>query len=153
MLKNKKILLGFIALIVILTGINIAAKFYSLKTKTPNQPPINSTAGQQLLAVSLLINNGSDQLNFNEKVKNGSTVFDLLKQLSQEGKFILSYQTSSMGVFVKGIGQVENDNKNNKFWMFKVNNQLANVGASSYILKEGDKVEWDYGAVTDYKQS
>ncbi|MCX6796034.1 MAG: DUF4430 domain-containing protein, partial [Candidatus Falkowbacteria bacterium] len=45
---------------------------------------------------------------------------------------------------------VKNDAANNKYWMYKVNGVLANVGASNYQLNEGDVVEWDYEEVTSF---
>ena len=38
----------------------------------------------------------------------------------------------------------------NKYWMFKVNGQLANEGASSLKVNNNDVIEWYYGEVSGY---
>ena len=57
--------------------------------------------------------------------KGGETAFDVLKQIC--GK--------------KGI---HIDCGKNSGWMYSVNGEYPNYGASSYNLKDGDKVEWRY---------
>ena len=47
--------------------------------------------------------------------------------------------------YVEGINQLyEFDCGKNSGWMYSVNGEYPNYGASSYNLKDGDKVEWRY---------
>jgi hypothetical protein len=51
----------------------------------------------------------------------------------------------SMGKFVESIDDISPDSKH--FWEFFVNGKSSNVGASSYVLKAGDKIEWKLSAI------
>lgn len=45
-----------------------------------------------------------------------------------------------LGIFITGINGVVPTGNN--FWLFKVNGESASVGVSSYIVQEGDKLEF-----------
>ena len=45
-----------------------------------------------------------------------------------------------IGEFVESISGIKPDSKH--FWAFYVNGQQSQVGASSYQMKSGDKIEW-----------
>ena len=47
--------------------------------------------------------------------------------------------------YVEGINQLyEFDCGKNSGWMYSVNGEFPNYGASSYKPKDGDKIEWKY---------
>ena len=49
------------------------------------------------------------------------------------------------GYYVEGINQLyEFDCGKNSGWMYSVNGEFPNYGASSYKPKDGDKIEWKY---------
>jgi hypothetical protein len=54
---------------------------------------------------------------------------------------VTTKEFSGMGEYVVGINGVESDSANN-FWSFYVNGQQSPVGASQYITKNGDILEW-----------
>jgi hypothetical protein len=150
LLKSKT---GLFLLAIIVIGVGITAIYFSV-AKTPTQRAIKLTPQSIIpgIKVKLLVNDSKTQTTYDKDLPVGSTAFDLLEQSSQTNNFSLSYQQSQMGVFVDEIAGVKNDNSANKFWLYKVNGKLANVGASSYKIKDGDVVEWYYGTVTDFKQ-
>lgn len=81
----------------------------------------------------------------NIKLKEGKTVFDLLKKVTQENNLELSYKEyPGLGAFVESIDNFANDPRNNKWWQYWVNNEYVNAGASFYKLKNGDLVKWKY---------
>jgi len=96
------------------------------------------------LSYRLIIDNGQKKNDCRGKVGKGSNVFDALKDAGANCKFSVAYQNSSMGVFIESIGGIKNDFSTNKFWMFKVNGKMSDVGASSYKIKNKDVIEWDY---------
>ena len=51
-----------------------------------------------------------------------------------------------MGMFVESIDGIIPDSKH--FWKFFVNGKSSNVGASSYVLKNGDKLEWKLDVIS-----
>lgn len=65
----------------------------------------------------------------------GETALDLLKSTS-----MVEVKSYSFGDMVIGISGKSADSKH--FWELFVNGKSSNVGASAYILKDGDKIEW-----------
>lgn len=72
----------------------------------------------------------------------GATVFDVLKALCDENGISLKYQRKT---YIQGIGGLnEKDCGGSSGWTYRVNGELITKPASSYILKNGDVVEWRY---------
>ncbi|WP_162616381.1 DUF4430 domain-containing protein [Xylanimonas allomyrinae] len=44
--------------------------------------------------------------------------------------------------FVTTIGGRASDQSKNEFWAFYVNGEQAQVGAGSYVMKDGDEITW-----------
>ena len=79
-------------------------------------------------------------------MEEGKTVFDLLKKVTQENNLEFSFKEyPDLEVFIESIDKVANDPKNNKWWQYWVNGEYGQVGASNFILKDGDFVKWKYG--------
>ena len=79
--------------------------------------------------------------------KNGETVFDVLKRVCDENgiQFESSYTPAFGSYYVEGIGQIyQKDCGTKSGWTYCVNSVFPNMGSSSYVLKNGDKVEWHY---------
>lgn len=51
---------------------------------------------------------------------------------------------SEYGFFVEEINGVANDTANSDYWSLYVNDELAQVGVSDYIVQDGDVIEWRY---------
>lgn len=69
--------------------------------------------------------------------ENGRTALEILK----EKYTVQTKEFSGIGEYVISIdGKKEDTGKN--FWAFYVNGEQAQVGASSYQTKNGDKIEW-----------
>lgn len=68
--------------------------------------------------------------------RHGMTALAELKQVAH-----VSTQSSSYGEFVTAINNVAGGT-NNTYWDYYINGKLANVGAGSYKLAGGEKVEW-----------
>lgn len=97
--------------------------------------------------VSLIINFGENNVKSfdNIEMSDDITVFELLKKTTSANNLDFKYtESGGLGAFVEAINGSKNDFKNNKFWQYWVNNKFALVGASSYLLKAGDVVEWKY---------
>lgn len=72
----------------------------------------------------------------------GLTVFDLLQQIAKENNLALTKEGSDFGVMVKSIGDKENSQDH--FWLYYINDKMAEVAADQYQLKDNDLVEWKY---------
>jgi len=67
----------------------------------------------------------------------GKTALDLLKS-KYPGQ--VQTQTFSSGEFVKSINGITPDKEH--YWSFFVNGKESTVGASQYVTKDGDSIEW-----------
>jgi hypothetical protein len=75
----------------------------------------------------------------------GKNALELLKASYQ----IQSKEYSGLGEFVESINGITPDK--DQFWSFYVNGKQAAVGASAYITKNGDVIEWKLEKVGEYK--
>lgn len=93
------------------------------------------------------------------ELPHGSTAFDLLKEAcknkvcDKKCEFCLndgihidySYTPAYNNYYVRGLHQLyEKDCGTKSGWMFRVNGVYPNYGSSSYVLKDGDAVEFIY---------
>lgn len=67
----------------------------------------------------------------------GKTALDLTRK-----KEDIVTKGDGANAYVIGINGMKADNTKKEFWAFYVNGKKAEVGTGSYILKEGDKIEW-----------
>ena len=69
------------------------------------------------------------------------TVFEILTSSHQ-----VDYATTASGVFIKAIDSVENSG--DFYWIYSVNDSMAQVAADRYIATEGDIICWHYRRMT-----
>lgn len=100
------------------------------------------------ITVSLKIDFGSDRIETYDSISLEPTgsVYDLLKAIEKSNNIIIGVKDygGDLGVLVEAIGGIANDSKTGTYWQYWVNDQYAKVGASTYRLKSGDKVEWKF---------
>lgn len=97
-----------------------------------NKPTVNQSV--KMIIVSQAVSNK----NFvSYRIKEGKTAFDLLKQ---SAKVIAKGEGTN--AYVTSINGKEAQSANREYWAFYTNGKLAEVGAGSYKLKAGDKIEW-----------
>ena len=80
---------------------------------------------------------------FNE----GETVSEVLIRVLKEKKIHFDYEAKSSvgGGYIKAIGNLyQFDFGGKSGWVYTVNGENINVGASEYKLSDGDLVEWKY---------
>lgn len=74
-------------------------------------------------------------------VTEGETVMDVLRRACSDANVIVD---ASSG-YVRGIQNIyERDCGTTSGWMYCVNGVYPNYGAASYVLKEGDSIQWNY---------
>ncbi len=77
----------------------------------------------------------------------GESVFDVLsRELTKAGiHFEFSETPAFNSKYIEGIGNIyEFDGGELSGWMYSVNGEFPNVGASAYTLCDGDVVKWEY---------
>ena len=78
-------------------------------------------------------------------IKKETNLFDATKEIGKKKN--ISIQTTGSGAwgYVEGIGEFrEFDYGDESGWLFRVNGIFSNTGAGSYMLQDGDVVEWMY---------
>ena len=71
----------------------------------------------------------------------GETVYDILVEACRENNI----QTEFSGSYVSGINYIyEFDYGELSGWMYFINDEEASVGCDSYVLSDGDRIEWIY---------
>ncbi|MBZ9569643.1 DUF4430 domain-containing protein [Patescibacteria group bacterium] len=136
-----KILPKILILIIVLAIGFFLGQYFA---KITYQPEIEV---EKEISGTLLLNFGEGNIENFEGIRlsGEKTVFDLLKKVTEENNLELSFKESpGLGVFIESIDNVANDFENNKWWQYWVNGEYAQVGASNFILKDGDLVEWKY---------
>jgi hypothetical protein len=109
-----------------------------------NQP---ESSGQQISAFTVTQTVEGSNLNKpNYQIAASSTALTLLKTSHQ----VQTKEFSGVGEFVESIDGIKPDSKH--FWEFFVNGVSSNIGASSYVLKNNDKIEWKLSAISSFKQ-
>lgn len=77
-------------------------------------------------------------------IKANQTVLDVLKEVTAKNNIALATKDyKDLGALVERIGDKTND-QDNKYWQYFVNGELAKVGASSFKLTGGERVEWKF---------
>ena len=80
---------------------------------------------------------------FNE----GDTVFDVLRRTCDQAGIQLEYSWTPLyeSYYIEGINNLyEFDCGNESGWMYEVNGWYPNYGCSSYSVKDGDAIVWNY---------
>lgn len=111
--------------------------------ENPSQPPL-----VQIGVKPLSENNIQFVLNVLDKtykanIKEGATLYDAMNNLQsvKENNFTFSgKEYSGLGYFVDEINGIKSGS--GKYWLYYVNGKEASVGASVYVLKEGDIISW-----------
>lgn len=75
----------------------------------------------------------------------GESVFDVLLRTTRAHGIHMSHIGTSARAYIRGIGNIyERDVGPLSGWMYRVNGVFPNVGSGSYILSDGDVIEWMY---------
>lgn len=71
------------------------------------------------------------------------TALTLLQSFAQASNWQLEVQNTQYGALVNAIdGRV--NGQGNKYWIYYVNGEMAQVGAGDYIVQPGDRVEFRF---------
>lgn len=81
----------------------------------------------------LIVKKDEKVLEKNVTFKKGESVLDLLKS---------NYTIEDKDGFITSIDGLKQDESANKYWMFKINDEVASKGAKDITVKSGDKIEF-----------
>jgi hypothetical protein len=78
-------------------------------------------------------------------IAEGETAFDILIEASRRYSIQVENNGTEKSAYIAGINYIyEFDFGNTSGWVFLINGEHASVGSSSYVLQDGDEVEWRY---------
>ena len=79
------------------------------------------------------------------ELKDGDTVFDILKQVVKDNSIQMEYKGRKSSVYVQGIHNIyEFDRGPESGWVYRVNGEISQVSCGAHKLNDGDKIEWLY---------
>ena len=123
----KKILLFVLFFLIIISGYF----FYQNKLLSAKK----SVVQQQNLTVYFKLIGQTDFIK--QEIIAGKTALDLIKEKAK----VVTKGESANAYVIEINGKLAEDSKK-EFWAFYINDKMAEVGAGSYKLKNGDKIEW-----------
>jgi hypothetical protein len=142
--KNLKLIIEAAVVAVLIA---VGAYFYQqAQTEKRLEAELNqNTSVEATSTILLLIDFGSDRLeHFQTQVAGPITAWELLQKGALSLELNLDSQDyGEMGILVKQIGDKKNGD-NGQSWIYYVNGEQAQVSASKYQMKPGDKVEWRF---------
>lgn len=96
--------------------------------------------------VTTVIQVGDNATEYPQVVDDATTALGALEHLERDGEIELEITDYDFGSIVDSIDGVGDDTTDNKFWIYYINDATAEVGASSYVLADGDRILWSYEA-------
>ncbi len=128
--KTKKSFYKFFILVLVILAIFAGYSFYQTKLLSTKK-----SIAQQIFTVYLKISGQKDFIK--QDIISGKTALDLTKE-----KANTKIKGEGVNAYVTEINSQEALNSKKEYWAFYVNGKMAEVGAGSYKLKDGDKIEW-----------
>lgn len=125
----KKQILTYIVIVTVAVGV-IVGGFYGYQALTA-KPAVSVTT------VTTTCDTSDNGKTVTYKGEDNSTALDLLNKYCTTES-----QGQGQSAFITKINDVT-ANSTNEFWSFKVNGEMATVGAGSYITKSSDTIIWE----------
>lgn len=132
MKKYLKIILPLLVILLLSLGL------FKLKGNF-NVASVQDKKTIQELTATLAIDNGKEVKSFNVSQYIGKTALEATQGMV--GKNI-EINGKGEGAFVTSMEGVAADPKKHEFWELLVNGKSAQVGAGSYIVQNGDLIQW-----------
>jgi len=128
--KTKKSFCKFFTFVLIFLAVVAGYFFYQSKSLSNKKSVVQKTVTVYLKVTG--------QRDFSkQEIAVGKTALDLTKEkadIKTKGEGTSAYVTEINGVMAQDAKK--------EYWAFYVNGKMATVGAGSYKLKSGDKIEW-----------
>lgn len=124
------VLLGFF----LLSACNTQPNSDSTSTTTSSTTATSEAPATETATITLM----KGDKTFDEKTVHFAEGASLLKVLKA------NFKVEEVNDFILSIDELEQDEKNNYYWIFAVNDHTVTTGAGETILKDGDQVTFTY---------
>jgi hypothetical protein len=106
------------------------------------------TNGSEKQEESSSVKEESQEISVTVKIMVEGKETDSVALTVEEGAVLLDAMKENMEIeeadgFINSINGVEQSEKDNKFWIYTVNDEQVTVGAGEYELLDGDQVVWE----------
>lgn len=126
----------------ILAGIGILNANRSLERQVPNPSPTPTLVPEVQstnVVITLIIGEETIHSSTGEYMPEQTALAQLTK-VSEDKSFKLETEESQYGIYIESLAGCGGDD--GKFWLYYINDEPAQVGASEYIIQEGDNIKW-----------
>lgn len=144
---NKTAFFCIIASVVLVTGVGCSSTAITGEgTDTSLTRPadgVTAPTNLQEVQATIIIDSFGEFIEYPIAVSTGGSVIDGMNVAEEE--LALEFTTitdPALGEYVDSIAGIESDQ--NGFWAMYVNGESSTVGASTYVLQEGDIITWSY---------
>ena len=147
----KKIMLIILILCILLTGCKLSDN--ENQNKTGAYCTISVNCSTVLAHMDELDNNLAEYIpkdgvilkETKVEIYKDDSVYDVLKRILKKNEILMEASFTGDLAYVEGINNLyEFSCGELSGWMYCVNGEYPNVGCSSYKVKDGDKIEWNY---------
>ena len=158
--KERKILIGGLVLLILVLPFLFFNRKKEIQIIVPLEQNYKEEKIEPVLTIKNQKNDGPKKIQnennikvtlnvldkkYETEIKEGVSVFDAMKMIEEKSiasnPFSFKYkEISGLGSFVTEINGVKGSP--GEYWIYYVNDKLASIGVSNYILKEGDIISW-----------
>jgi Domain of unknown function (DUF4430) len=131
----KKMIIGVLTVLT-LAGCGITTTNEG-QSKQQVSPPSQEEKVEQNVEIVVTKENGK------EKITSSTIEFEEGQSLMDAMKKNFDLETAYEGTFITGINGEIADESKQYAWVYSINGEEAMVGASEYILKDGDVIQFD----------
>jgi len=121
----------------------IEDKVEAVKEITVKEKPIKENTSLVIDSKNLKVSLEVLDKVYRTEIIEGSSVFKAMKGMKDDPKNLFDFkykENPGLGNFVTEINGMKGTP--GKYWIYYVNNEKATIGASQYILKDGDIIRW-----------
>lgn len=139
---NTKIALAFVAIALALLTIFGFARIAAAPESAPAATPEHTSNTPKMFDITLTIDGVAPTTK--HTILEGVTALSLAQTVSQVRNFEFITKTyPGMGTLVEQINTIKNG-QDGKYWHYYINGALAPVAADTYVIQNGDVIEWRF---------
>jgi len=139
-ISKKTIKIGLVIVVLAIIG---AGAVMALNNRTGRLVSPVAETNVKKQAVLVVDDGKGSPKTFNVEFNQGDSAFNVLKNALEKSNVVLETKNYDIGVLIESIGGIKNG-ENEKYWMYYINEKLANIAADKYKINLGDKIEFKF---------
>lgn len=135
MKKMNNLILSLLMAGILMTGCGVSeTQDKTSSSEKQVESSIVQEESKEVFATVKVVVAGEEMDDVEVAVDNGVILLDAMKE---------NMEIEETDGFINSINGVEQSEKDNKFWVYTVNDEQVTVGANEYELLDGDQVVWE----------